>query len=174
MPKIKPKEYDTTDYTNLIVLCELDYKDRNRIGYYTKLPEDDSSHLFKIKTPRGYAVEKTEVERVLNTHRQGNKTTKMGYKIDLSAPSRMNCLYRRIASMSKENREYCEVRPGITRYVAQDGYQYVNVKDMCKAQIKLLAKRLECKEHEIVASIFDIMHKKYLEEKGEVEENDSE
>lgn len=174
MPKIKPRENDNTNYDELIVLCELDTNTMCKLRYYTKLPITDECHIEKIKTPRGYAVKKVDVEKALNIQRKGRPCRKSGYQIDLSTPSRMNCLYKRIASMNKTNKDYCESKSKMTKYVAQDGYLYVNIKDMCRPQIKQLAKRLECKEHEIIGCLFDLLHKKYLKAKGEIESNDNE
>ena len=174
MPKFKPKENDNTNYNELIVLCELDTNNMCKLRYYTTLPITDECHIEKIKTPRGYAVKKADVEKAFSVERRGRPSQKSGYQIDLSTPSRMNCLYKRIASMNKANKDYCESKSKMTKYVAQDGYLYVNIKDMCRPQIKLLAKRLECKEHEIVSCLFDLLHKKYLKEKGELEGNDNE
>ena len=138
------------DYSQLIILKELNTQTYNRIYQYI-----NKKQISKIKTPRGIAVKKGELEKLTFYERRGRHTTQTGYKIDLSTPSRMNCLYRRIASMNKSNKDYCEAKSKMVKYVAQDGFLYVNIKDFCKPQIKQLAKKLE-----------------YLKEKGEVEEND--
>lgn len=156
------------DYSQLIILKELDTQTYNKIYQYIH-----KKLINKIITPRGVAINKNELQELTFYERRGRHTTQTGYKIDLSTPSRMNCLYKRIASMNKTNKDYCESKSKLPKYVAQDGYLYVNIKDMCKPQIKQLAKRLECKEHEIVSCLFDLLHKKYLKERGEIDSDDS-
>ena len=166
MPKIIPKENDTTDYSNLIVLCELTNSEYVRILYYTKLPKDNICYLEKIKTPRGYAVYADALTRVLNTETRGRKKRTRGYRIDLSTPSKINCLYRRIASMNKRNKDYCESgRLDIPKYVAEDDYLYINLLDYCKPQIIQLARKLECKPHKVKACLFDLLHSQYVKER---------
>lgn len=168
--KAQPINEVDIDYSKLILLKELEQKDMLRIRHYTYLADDDPRKIQRVKTPKGVAVYKEEVENLFkgDYDKRGRNSTKMGYAIDLSTPSRMNCLYRRMASMNQRNRQYCEAGTiKCKRYVAQDGWMYINLKDFCKPQIKQLAKKLECKEHEIVACLFDLLHKQYLKNKGE-------
>lgn len=166
--KITYKDEDDFDYSNLIVLRDLDPNSYSRIYYYIK-----DNRLSTINTPKGIAVNKNELQIVLSTpHKSGSKELK-GYKIDLSTPSRMNCLYKRLASMNEYNKAICQRDNKLTRYVDENNYVCINLKDYLKPQIKAIAKKLECKEHEITACMFDLLHSLYLKQKGEIE-NDEE
>lgn len=166
--KITLKEEDDCDYSHLVILRDLDPNNYSRVYYYIK-----EKRLTAIDTPKGIGVDKNELQKVLeNPHKGGAKELK-GYKIDLSTPSRMNCLYKRLASMNKYNKSICQRDNKLTRYVDENNYVCINLKDYLKPQIKAIAKKLECKEHEITACMFDLLHSLYLKQKGELE-NDQE
>ena len=146
------------DYSNLIVLRDLDINDYQKINYYIK-----NGRIKEVKTPRGKAVSVEDLALAIETKYEKKQKPKVeGYKIDLSSPSRLNSIYRRLANMNDSNRDICQKDNKLKRYVDECGFACINLKDYCKPQIKLLAKKLECKESDIVAGIFDVLHKKYL------------
>lgn len=146
---------------NILILKTLDSKSYKRVYHYISTGE-----LERIKTPHGVAVDTLKLQKILGTETRGRKPTTTGYAIDLTTNSKINCLYRRVATMNKYNKEMCQKDNRLTRYVNQDGYMCINLKEYLKPQIKLIAKKLEIREYKVFDAIYDLLHKLYLEEKG--------
>lgn len=147
---------------NILILKMLDKKAYKRVYHYIS-----TGAIEKIKTPQGIGVDAEKLQQLLETENRGTKTKKKGYAIDLSVSSKINCLYRRLATMNKYNKDNCQKDNRLTRYVDQDNYMCINLKEYLKPQIKLIAKKLEIKEYKVFDAIYDLVHKLYLEEKGE-------
>ena len=127
--------------------------------------------LLKLyKTQYGVAVRKDELIDVLSSKNKIITPKAQGYEIDLSTNSRINCLYRRVANMNRYNRQIVLKDNKLTRYVDQDGYMCINLKEYLSQQVKIIAKRLELKEYKIYGALYEYLWKLYKEEKEDDQE----
>lgn len=164
------------DYSDILILKTITDPSQYQQAYrYTinKTRADGSilkARLQRFKTPYGIGVKKSELMKLLESEFRGRRSQKKGYAINLSTPSKMNALYRRLVDMNETNRNCCQRDNKLPRYVDENGYMCINLKDYIKPQLKLLAKKLECKEHQIFSAIYDLLHIMYLENKHKDEE----
>lgn len=144
----------TNDYSDYILLKQLTPNERRKAEYYVKI-----GRLEKEKTEHGMAVDRNKYLSAIEHASISRKIENGGYRIDLSTPSKMNCLYRRLADMSKHNRDCCRTDSGLPRYVDENGYTCINLKDYIRPQVQLIAKKLECRPVEISNAIFEVIAK---------------
>lgn len=146
---------DDFDGENMILLSSLGNTEYMRIYNLIK-----KGKLKQVETSRGLAVNADELETVLELPKS-RKCTVTGYRIDLSQPSRLNRKYKRLADMNKTNRDVCRTDSKLTRYVDENGYVCINLADYCMPQIRMMAKKIECKPHEIVECLYDVLFRHY-------------
>lgn len=139
---------------NYILLKKLGASERTRAYKFINM-----GVVSKVKTSMGIAVDKTQLEKAIYETTIGKKVEKGGFKIDLSVPSRLNCLYKRLADMNKSNKQFCQMDNRLPRYVDEKGYTCINLKDYLKPQIDLIAKKLECKPIDVYNHIFELIQK---------------
>ena len=154
------------NFDDYILLKELDYNSRKKIEHRLR-----QKQLNRYITSKGVAINKAEYLKVYERETRG-RTPKVinGYQIDLSQPSRMNVLYRRFVDMNKKNQNFCKCDNRLPRYVDQNGYACINLKDYIRPQIKQLASKLECKEYQVAGALFDLMIKLHKEDLKNSEE----
>lgn len=140
----------------MILLKKLIQKDRTRLEYYIRL-----GRLKKIETEQGFAVLREDVVDALSKKNRGKRT---GTPIDLSKPSKINCLYRKIRDMNDLNRRICLSNSlHLKRYIDENDYLRINLKEYIAPQIRVLASKLEMKESEVFGALFDLIYEKYKE-----------
>lgn len=160
---------ENEDYSNILILKELkDMNQYNKIFYYTtdRTRTDGTiqkAKLQKIKTPKGISVKKDELIKVLESENRGANPSKKGFQIDLSNPSKINCLYRRLTDMNDSNKKCCQRDNKLPRYVDEENYMCINLKDYIAPQIRLIAKKLECKEYRVFSAIYEILKEMYFD-----------
>lgn len=146
------------DYSKLLLLKSLDTVTYERIYYYIK-----TKQIKSIKTPRGIAVDKAKLANLL-IQKPTRRIPKGDFSINLSETSKLNSLFRKLIDMNEPNyRNVCKNK--ITKYIDENGDTCINMKDYIKPQVRVLAKKLEVKEYEIIGAIYDLLHKKYLADK---------
>lgn len=141
------------DFSNYILLKKLKESERVRAYKFIKM-----GLLTKEKTPQGFAVDKTELAKQVSKTMIGSKLERGGFQIDLSSPSRLNCLYKRFADMNAKNKIACQ-NGKLPRYVDEKGFLCINLKDYIKPQVELIAKKLECKPIEVYNNMFELIQK---------------
>lgn len=119
--------------------------------------------LKKYNTDKGIGFSKSEFIELQKTLKKG-RPIKNAYRIDLSVPSKINCLYRHLAEMNKSNKECCQKNNKLQRYLDENGKVYINIKDYIYPQIKLIAKKLECKQSLVASKISDLIQELYKKE----------
>ena len=122
-----------------------------------------NSKLKKYKTEKGIGFSKSEFLELQKRTRKG-RPIKNGYNIDLSTPSKINCLYRHLTKMNKSNKECCQNNNRLQRYIDENGRACINIKDYVYPQIKLIAKKLECKPSLVASKISDLIQEIYQKE----------
>lgn len=143
-----------------IILKTLDKTYYYRINHYFRV-----GRIHKYHTQYGDAVNKKEVLKVVGT--RNPKPKGKYYKIDLSTPSRINCMYRRFSNMNTYNQNFIKKDNRLTRFYDQDGYMCISLKEYLKDPVSKIAKRLELKQHEVYSAIVDLLYNLYKEEKEE-------
>ena len=157
------------DLSDILILKEIkDSSEYQKIYQYTidKKRADGSilkARLERIKTPRGIGVRKKDLLKILESEFRGRNPYKTGFEIDLSKPSKINCLYRRLTDMNKSNRQCCQRDNKLQRYVDEENYMCINLKDYIEPQIKLIAKKLECKEYKVFSAIYEVLKEMYFD-----------
>lgn len=169
MDNIKNKKPVTVDIKNcneneipndLQSLKELDSTSYAKVYYYIR-----NGMIKKYKTEKGFEFSIGEYKNYITNHIT-DCTRKKAYRIDTSTTAKINCLYKRFIDMDKANKELCQRDNRLTRYIDQNGNTCINIRNYIQPQIKLLAKKLECKEKFVFAKIYELiqeLHKKRRE-----------
>lgn len=152
---------EKNDYTIFKMLTDTE---KHKVMYLAKKKE-----LTLYKTQYGRLINTQELIYALSKSKIQNVPRSSGYSIDLSTSSKINCLYRRVANMNKQNRDHILKDHSLTRYVDECGYMCINLKEYLKPQIRLIAKKLEVKESMVVSALYDELHKQYLKDKEKEE-----
>lgn len=156
------------DYSNIILLKQCDSKTRKRFTYYIMKGLVD-----KVKTPNGVGIYKGQIIKVVTDmdRKHGGSKNLEGYRIDLSTPSKMNCMYKRLNTFTASNISAIKSLD-IPRYVDEHNFVCINLKDFLRPQIKMIAKKLQCKEHLVWASLMDLLYSLYLHDRKKRRESE--
>lgn len=149
----------TDEFTeDMILFKDLKESDKQRLYYYSR-----TNRLKIYSTPQGKAVKKQDV---VDLGRDDIAKGRKGLPLDLSTPSKINCLYRRIRDMNENNKRACLANYlKLKRYIDEKGFVRINLREYITPQIKILANKLEVKESEIFSAIYDIIYDKYQKDR---------
>lgn len=139
------KEYNQNDYSKIYYHISKNYIKKYNLGSTIYFSPSEFKKEYKISQ---------------------HHDKKKGYEVDLSGNEKINCLYRLFKNMNKYNKDSVQKDNRLTRYYNEEGYACINLKEYIKPQLKLLAKKLECKEYEIFQPLYDIIYEKYKKDKG--------
>lgn len=142
------------NYNELVLLKTLSTNLRARIEQYVK-----SGKMQKIHTPKGVAVNKSELKFIIEHPTPRGKVPQVqGYSINLTEASRHNCIYKRLADMNRPNKALCQKDNRLPRYIDDFGYACINLYDYLAPQIKQISHKLECREYLIRKAIYQVLH----------------
>lgn len=147
---------------DLVLLSTIEERIRKKFYIYIKRGKIEG-----IKTSKGMAIHEKDINYFNTIHRNDDKVAS-GFQISLNETSRINALYYKVADMNEQNRKLINnstVYRKIPRYVAEDGYVYINIKDFIKPSLKVVAKRIECPVKEVENCIFALLKKLYTKRK---------
>lgn len=156
---MKEKFIDITEYDlekNFFIVKKLSPTDKKRLHHYmyhsNKIPQYNSQF--------GLVIRRIDVENALMHKGKNANLRQLGYGIDFSQKSRLNCIYRRIKDLNNTNSKIVR-NSNIQRYTDELGYTYINLFDYAQQQIKLLARKFECSQYEVRGALYEILRKQY-------------